>query len=49
MGIPAKRVVVGMASNGFSIADPTDGAARPSGSLLRSRRGLTIEHDKKPD
>ena len=24
MGIPAKLVVVGMASNGFSIADPTD-------------------------
>jgi 60 kDa SS-A/Ro ribonucleoprotein len=25
MGIPAKLVVVGMASNGFSIADPEDG------------------------
>jgi 60 kDa SS-A/Ro ribonucleoprotein len=24
-GIPAKLVVVGMVSNGFSIADPTDG------------------------
>ncbi len=24
-GIPAKLVVVGMASNGFSIADPEDG------------------------
>ena len=25
MGIPAKLVVVGMVSNGFSIADPSDG------------------------
>jgi len=25
MGIPARLVVVGMASNGFSIADPADG------------------------
>ena len=25
LGIPAKLVVVGMASNGFSIADPDDG------------------------
>jgi 60 kDa SS-A/Ro ribonucleoprotein len=24
MGIPAKLIVVGMASNGFSIADPND-------------------------
>jgi 60 kDa SS-A/Ro ribonucleoprotein len=24
MGVPAKLVVVGMASNGFSIADPND-------------------------
>jgi 60 kDa SS-A/Ro ribonucleoprotein len=26
MGIPAKLVLVGMASNGFSIADPNDAA-----------------------
>lgn len=25
MGIPARLVVVGMASNGFTIADPNDG------------------------
>jgi len=25
MGIPAKLIVVGMVSNGFSIADPNDG------------------------
>ena len=30
MGIPAKLVVVGMASNGFSIADPEDAGPRPS-------------------